>query len=115
MPTPEYHRPGAAMQRDPAPLTTPDPDSALAPVEYAGEPTRCDNVPVLCGSITAVVDRDLDYVAAGRGCRSAGASGWPDKLVTQAWKRGKVSAAAVIMPVCGTDQSRGSRCRHGRP
>ena len=59
---------------------------------------------------TAVVDRDLGYVAAGHDCRRAGASGWPDKLVTQAWKRGKVSAAAVIMPVCGTDQSRGSRC-----
>jgi hypothetical protein len=72
------------------------------------EPGRLD-------PITAVVDRDLGYVAAGHGCRRAGASGWPDKLVSQAWNRGKVGAAAVIMPVCGTDQSRGSRCCHGRP
>jgi hypothetical protein len=41
---------------------------------------------------TAVVDRDLGSVAAGHDCRRTGASRCPDKLVSQAWKRGKVSA-----------------------
>jgi hypothetical protein len=32
-----------------------------------------------------------------------------DTLVTDGRRRGKAGAAAVIMPVCGTKQSNGSR------
>jgi hypothetical protein len=64
--------------------------------------------------VTAVVDRDPDCVAAGHSAFPGGASRWPYALVTDGRTCGKAGAAAVIMPVCGTDKSNGSRWRQRR-
>ena len=67
-------------------------------------------------NVTAVVDRDLGCVAAVHSRRCvASAPRWPGTLVTDGRRSGKAGAAAVIMPVCGTEQSHDSRWRHGRP
>ena len=57
---------------------------------------------------TAVVDRDLGFIAAGQEGLAGGGSRRPNTLVTGGRRRGKAGAAAVIMPVCGKDKS-GSR------
>ena len=59
-------------------------------------------------AITAVVDRDLGFIAAGQEGLAGGGSRRPNTLVTGGRRRGKAGAAAVIMPVCGKDKS-GSR------
>jgi hypothetical protein len=60
------------------------------------------------GSVTAVVDRDLGFIAAGQESLGGGGSRRPNTLVTGGRRRRKAGAAAVIMPVCGKDKS-GSR------
>ena len=57
---------------------------------------------------TAVVDRDLGFIAAGQEGLAGGGSRRPSTLVTGGRRRRKTGAAAVIMPVCGKDKS-GSR------
>jgi hypothetical protein len=59
-------------------------------------------------TVTAVVDRDLGFIAAGREGLAGGGSRRPNTLVTGGRRRRKAGAAAVIMPVCGKDKS-GSR------
>jgi hypothetical protein len=59
-------------------------------------------------SYTAVVDRDLGFIAAGQEGLAGGGSRRPNTLVTGGRRRRKAGAAAVIMPVCGKDKS-GSR------
>ena len=64
--------------------------------------------PAGLASYTAVVDRDLGVIAAGKEGLAGGGSRRPNTLVTGGRRRRKAGAAAVIMPVCGKDKS-GSR------